>query len=162
MHSSYLHVDLAAQTVKPPKCLLYHYFSCSCGIIWWLFLQPADGEQWRMIWDHGSNVKSATYQLGNGELVSGLTNIMGDVNENLLHWTGHEMYLLHGMGTGDEHVANAPKSTKVSCLQAKGNCFSFSYLPQVSKRSGKSQEALVSSRKQRNRTDVYKVFLGPC
>ena len=48
------------------------------------------------------------------------------------------MYLLHAMGTGDGHVASAPKSTKVSCLQAKGNCFSFSYLPQVSKRSGKS------------------------
>lgn len=54
-------------------------------------MQPADGEQWRMIWDQGSNVKSATYQLGNGELVSGLTNIMGDANKNLLYWTGHEM-----------------------------------------------------------------------
>ena len=62
------------------------------------------------------------------------------------------------MGTGDGHVASAPKSTKVSCLQATGNCFSFSYLPQISKRSGKSQGGSVSSQKQKIRTDVYKVF----
>ena len=92
-------------------------------------MQPADGAQRRMIWDQSSNVKSATYQLGDGELVSGLKHITGDANKNLLHSTGHEMYLLHAMGTGDGHVASAPKSTKVSCLQATGNCFSFSYLP---------------------------------
>lgn len=95
-------------------------------------MQPADGEQWRMIWDQGSNVKSATYQLGNGELVSGLTNIMGDVNENLLHWTGHEMYLLHGMGTGDEHVANAPKSTKSIMFTGEGELF-FIFISPTSK-----------------------------
>ena len=91
-----------------------------------------------MIRDQGSNVKSATYQLGNGELVSGLINIMGDANKNLLHKQGMKCICSMPWELVMDMWLVLQSLQKYHVYRRRGTVFLFSYLPQVSKRSGKS------------------------
>lgn len=129
---------------------------------WWILTDFAPVVRQRSFGLRNVRVQISGLQLPGQGIVRwsrGLDILRENTSKNLLHWTGHEIYLLHAPVTGYVHVASAPDSGKVSSLKTRGNC--FSYLPQMNKRYGKFQGGSCLFQKTKNCSDSFKLFSSP-